>query len=638
MPAGSYLPVVSIKQSGIAPCANTIQAFDFPLTLTLLNMTSGGTNGGYILQLTGVGFPLTLASANIQICGQSATIKSITNINAEILVPTCATGATSVSISNGVKTSNTLAFTYVAVSPPATIFQVTPQSLNPSLKSIIEIIGVGFGTNANAIRVDLANSSGKVYSLRVLTINDTYIKAGIPGGLTGKFEVQVNLLGIGEAIASPTTANDFAYELVVNSVTPSTGSYYGGTLVNLKGINFSPALDETLVFIGLEMNWLCSVQSVNTTDILCRTPPINQYYNVSVAQKVTLTNRLMVDNTCSGTCSFSYIPLSQSPSLSAISTNSITTGTITLTGANLNLGTPVVVLTNKKTGLATTVTPTSATATSLVFTVPSVQSGEYNVKVRVDPVGQSNAYLLVVNGAIVTKSPAVISTAGGKYTISGSGLPNGWPNANYALTLTQNKVVIQPSIFYASPTTFVVNIPASVSGEVFNLTLTTPNGLFLNAVVASSTANTPLLTLTTPTTASFGTTSFTFTQTNLKTIAPDYVEIHSIYNPSEAYNGTIASSSSGTVIFSVSLTGGSYGFRFYFASYGWSICTSTISVSTATPTSPSGLISSYKGGSFVLSGSGLSSSATVRINGIKTQLVDVTSSNAVAIIPPFVTK
>jgi hypothetical protein len=47
-----------------------------------------------------------------------------------------------------------------------------------------------------------------------------------------------------------TNVNDFTYELIINSVTPATGSYFGGTLLNLKGINFSPATDETLVFIG----------------------------------------------------------------------------------------------------------------------------------------------------------------------------------------------------------------------------------------------------------------------------------------------------------------------------------------------------------------------------------------------------
>ncbi len=123
----------------------------------------------------------------------------------------------------------------------------------------MEIRGIGFGINANSIRVDLANSSGKVYRMRVLTLNDTYIKVGIPGGLTGKYKVQVNLIGLGEAIPNNTNANDFAYELIINSVSPSAGSYYGGTLINIKGVNFSPALDETLVFVGNEINWMCNV-------------------------------------------------------------------------------------------------------------------------------------------------------------------------------------------------------------------------------------------------------------------------------------------------------------------------------------------------------------------------------------------
>lgn len=123
----------------------------------------------------------------------------------------------------------------------------------------MEIIGAGFGTDINGIRVDLANSSGKVYKMRILKLNDTYIKVGIPGGLAGKYKVQVNLIGVGEALPSNSAVNDFTYELVITSVTPATGSYNGGTLVDISGINFSTAIDETLVFIGDELNWICNV-------------------------------------------------------------------------------------------------------------------------------------------------------------------------------------------------------------------------------------------------------------------------------------------------------------------------------------------------------------------------------------------
>lgn len=250
VPAGSYMPSATIAQTGTAPAASSITAFNFPLTLTSLSVSSGGDNGGYVLTLQGTGFPANLADATITICGKTATINSLTNINAQIIVPSCAIGPTTVTISNGITTSNTLPFTYITSTPPATIFSVSPQSHNPSLKGIMTITGSGFGTNINGIRVDLANSSGKVYKMRVLVMNDTYIKAGIPGGLTGKYKVQVNIIGVGEALPSSSTVNDFAYELIINSVTPSSGSYNGGTLITIQGVNFSPALDETLVFVG----------------------------------------------------------------------------------------------------------------------------------------------------------------------------------------------------------------------------------------------------------------------------------------------------------------------------------------------------------------------------------------------------
>lgn len=101
----------------------------------------------------------------------------------------------------------------------------------------------------------------------------------------------------------------------------------------------------------------------------------------------------MADNTCQGTCSFTYIDQATSPSLSSMSTNAITTGTINLTGKNLNLGgSPKVILTNKKTAKVTTVVPTSATDTSVSFTVPNVEAGAYDVKVRSDPIGETNSY------------------------------------------------------------------------------------------------------------------------------------------------------------------------------------------------------------------------------------------------------
>jgi hypothetical protein len=72
--AGSYTPSVTVKQTGLVIVAPAVQPINFPLTLTTLNITSGGTNGGYGILLTGVGFPTDLSSATITICGQKALI------------------------------------------------------------------------------------------------------------------------------------------------------------------------------------------------------------------------------------------------------------------------------------------------------------------------------------------------------------------------------------------------------------------------------------------------------------------------------------------------------------------------------------------------------------------------------------
>jgi hypothetical protein len=72
--------------------------------------------------------------------------------------------------------------------------------------------------------------------MKILSINDTKILCGIPGGLPGQFEVKVfvNALGL-DAIANPATADDFEYKLTINSISPTSGSFNGGTKITITG-------------------------------------------------------------------------------------------------------------------------------------------------------------------------------------------------------------------------------------------------------------------------------------------------------------------------------------------------------------------------------------------------------------------
>ena len=127
------------------------------------------------------------------------------------------------------------------------------------MKGVLNITGTAFGNDSSLITVYLSNGTGNIYKMKVLTITDTFIQAGIPGGLPGLFDVNVIKSGSGYASVNPVTANDFTYEVVITSVSPLTGSYNGGTLLTITGRNFVPDALETMVTIGDELNQLCKI-------------------------------------------------------------------------------------------------------------------------------------------------------------------------------------------------------------------------------------------------------------------------------------------------------------------------------------------------------------------------------------------
>lgn len=112
------------------------------------------------------------------------------------------------------------------------------------------ITGTNFGLNISAVHPSLANSTGRVYPMRVLSLNDTVITCGIPGGLQGVYDVKVMIDGVGDALPITSDVDDFRYDLAIESVSPTSGSYYGGTLITIVGRYFSTDVSENLVGIG----------------------------------------------------------------------------------------------------------------------------------------------------------------------------------------------------------------------------------------------------------------------------------------------------------------------------------------------------------------------------------------------------
>jgi hypothetical protein len=105
------------------------------------------------------------------------------------------------------------------------------------------------------------------------------MQVGLSGGLPGNFIVQIGLGNTaGDSISTVPGADAFSYSFTITSITPNTGSYNGGTLLTITGSNFSPATGDTLVYVGSTLNWFCAIESINSTVIQCRTPPISKDY------------------------------------------------------------------------------------------------------------------------------------------------------------------------------------------------------------------------------------------------------------------------------------------------------------------------------------------------------------------------
>jgi hypothetical protein len=214
-----------------------------------------------------------------------------------------------------------------------------------------------------------------------VSATSTYIQAGLPGGLAGTFTLEVNLPTVGDSIVAVNGSNTFMYLVSVESVLPTNGSIYGGTLLTITGQNFATDPQQTLVFIGITVNWMCSIESMTATTILCRTPAINEDYSVGDAQQIVVTTRLIVQSACLGGCNFTYLSESSSPNITNLTVNG---SEITLEGTNfLPVSNCSVSLTNTVTQAVKVVPTTNCTPTSAIFLISSdIISGKYTVKVR----------------------------------------------------------------------------------------------------------------------------------------------------------------------------------------------------------------------------------------------------------------
>jgi hypothetical protein len=643
--AGQVTPLVAISQYGIVALASGVNPLSVNLVCTSLNVTTQGDNGGYAVKLTGAGFPLQTDQITIEICGKNSTIASANNLEVEFYVPSCATQTLeTVTVTVNSIQDTSLTFNYGAPSSAPTVSLLNPASANPGIKGTIEIIGTNFGTDSSLIKVFLSNATGKIYQLPVLSLNDTNIKAGLPGGREGPFTLQVNHLNYGDSIPATVGADAFTYAFTVFSVSPSTGSYYGNTLLTITGENFATASQQTLVYVGDTLNWFCTVESITATQIKCRTPAISSAYKVNETQNVVVSTRLLILNACTGVCSFSYIDAASSPRLTAISSSSVTVAgssslTITLTGLNLQDANSFadVALTHNVTSQVIVFTALSVSATSVTFNITSaLTSGQYYVQVR-NAIGGSNALTLQIKLSFGTASwSSGGSIAGAIVSVTnGGGYPSSIDGKTFSLTLTAGGVIYPVKVVSCcSSNGLSLAIPAAPAGTSFTITFKGPVNSNTKTYTLSSSL-TPNASITSATSVPAGSNSIQLTQTSASAVTINSIKLISTVDSTTSIAVPTWNTNAPVTSFTASLPAGRYQVLVSTSSGFFSIA-QTLDVQFPSATPVGGAIG-YNGGTFILTANDLSPTSYITVQGFRGAISSYSSTQVVYKVPALVT-
>ncbi|KAM9824037.1 PKHD1 like 1, tandem duplicate 1 [Neosynchiropus ocellatus] len=293
---------------------------------------------------------------------------------------------------------------------------ITPSQGSNGLGTLLTVTGTGFSNESAIIMVGESECV-------VEDIQDGVQICRLGRSRAGTHQVSVNFPSLGYTRYAGGESFSFTYQLIVSSISPTSGSLAGGTLLTVEGFGFS---ENTTVTVGTEE---CVVVESSDLTFICRTPA-----GSAGTETVRVTEGTMTEVASS---SFTY-DTAKTPHITSMSPQTATlVGEQVLTIGGSNLGaheSGSAVLVGMKKCVVSQWTPTN-----IACALPLLPPGRHRVDVQVgnngfglisDGVNASITYIFKVTGV----SPRVGSLYGGTtLTITGSG---------FSENITDNEVFI----------------------------------------------------------------------------------------------------------------------------------------------------------------------------------------------------
>lgn len=429
-----------------------------------------------MISILGSGFPLSLPSSGLTVTVGDTTAQVISTSSTQISIrspsiPT--TGDKLITISYNELQTTIGSFNYDSSLTP-TITKLSLSEASPVQKTDLEVEGTSFGLDSTKIRVFLENEfkNETIYELSVLSVVATKIKCLLGGGQSGVYFVRVEVDGVGASIPATTDSNKFAYTIVVTAVDPVEGGTEGGTIVTIKGRNFSPVRNENQVYIGDDVNKYCDVLEASATELKCMTRKMTTASFIDVNIPIFVAQKVSAYAVCAFQFKFVTVktPFVTTTGELALKGGDVQTldGGLLLPAVGKGIKVELYSIVSDQLVYETEVDGESISESQIKFTLPQLVDGTYKMKVLVENQGYAIIpdELRILNSFGITdfivNEGKLASTVGarGGFLIKIRG--NGFRSSD--------KVIVKDTSSYCNLVSYAINEIVCVTNELLDNT------------------------------------------------------------------------------------------------------------------------------------------------------------------------
>ena len=440
---GTYKPLLHLKEYGYFKHGVGVTNQNVDLVYTSVFPARGSIGGGTMLTIKGTGFAIQSEYANTNTVTVNDLECKITEYsNIKIVCETPEVGSTphkaTIKITTNGETVETQDFEYdLTITPKISL--LLPKDSSPVLKADLIIQGTKFSDQKDGLTVWLiphkdqnggdlvADADGKLpldkYDCNVASSTETNVICRLSGGKSGQYLIKLHKKGVGFSIPVNENDNLFTYHLLVDGLSPNSGSKEGGTLLTITGDNFSPTLNENQVVIGESGHDYCIIQTASEKKLTCI---VNKPAEVLVGeQKVYVIGRAQEEAVCPEEfCKFTFADDKTPTATKVEPIEAVKDSTISIEGTSfLTDITKISVMLGDTEAQVLT-----ATETKITFQMPEMQSESNVPRIKMGNLGYVKwpEAIELFNKLLFTGvSPAQISLYGHDLVLNGNGFISG---------------------------------------------------------------------------------------------------------------------------------------------------------------------------------------------------------------------